>query len=144
MKSALSWGILFLAVMLAAAPAQAANRTGSYLFDIAIDLKTPIPASQKIFCHVSHYRFMGSGTAFTSDATVQATRSGAKANCAARVYFSWPNTDYLPTQTVTISSYGPKDATSGVQPGKQQVIALNNSTTPAEGKSATITVTTEF
>jgi len=144
MRSALSLCFLFLAMALAAAPARAANRTGSYLFDIDIDLKTAIPAGQKIFCHVSHYRFMGSGDAFTTDATVLATRSGAKASCAARVFFSWPNTDYLQTQTVTISSYGPKDAASGLQTGRQQVISLNNSITPAEGKSATIAVSTEF
>ena len=143
MRSVFSLAAASLAAMLAAAPAEAANRTGFYLFNITISLKSAIPAGQKIWCHASHYRFMGSGTGFTSDATVAATRSGAKATCAARVYFSWANTDYLPTQTVTISSYGAKDA-AGMQAGRQQLINLNNSVTPPEGKGATINVTTEF
>ena len=128
----------------AAAPAQAANHTGSYVFNVAITLKTAIPASQKIWCHVSLYRFQGSGTSFTTDATVVATRNGAKATCAPRVYFSWPNTDYYPTQSITISSYGPKDAATGLQQGKQQLIAVANNVTPPEGGSATINVSTEF
>jgi len=147
MKAKFLWTIPLLSTLanvVVPDAAQAAERTGGYTFNVTINIKSVIPANQKIWCHVSHYRFMGSNASFTTDATVVAKRSGAKATCVAGVHFDWPNTDYLPTQTITISSYGPKDAVTGMQDGKQQVIGLANTTTPAEGKIATINVSTEF
>ncbi len=96
MKSKSSMAVPRVSVLedlLVTSSAEAVQRTGGYSFYITLNLKSVIPANQKIWCHASHYRFVGNNASFTTDATVLAARNGSKATCVAAVYFDWPNTD---------------------------------------------------